>query len=129
MLFRSINSEQLAEIPIEKLLYVLPTKLKSDKADNINESLSIFYPDIDKGFTLHFRHNILVVTEGSDVNSKYSLTLDTKTHKSIMSGDLKLLNAINSKQIGFKGDMNDILYLMGLIQDDSDVMPAKFKTW
>ncbi len=124
-----INSEQLAEIPIEKLLYVLPTKLKSDKADNINESLSIFYPDIDKGFTLHFRHNILVVTEGSDVNSKYSLTLDTKTHKSIMSGDLKLLNAINSKQIGFKGDMNDILYLMGLIQDDSDVMPAKFKTW
>ena len=123
-----INSEQLAEIPIEKLLYVLPTKLKSDKTDNLNQSVRIFYTDIDKWFTLHFRHNILAITEGIDENSRYKLILDTKIHKSIMSGDLKLIDAINSQQIEFEGNIDNILYLMGLIQEDSDEIPAKFET-
>ena len=122
------NSEQLADIPIEKLLYVLPTKLKSDKADNIYAVMSIYYPDIDKTFLLHFRHNILVISESSDESPKYRLILDTKTHKSILSGDLKLIDAINSKQVEFEGDMNNILYLMGLVQEDSDGIPIKFET-
>lgn len=123
-----INSGQLAEIPIEKLLNALPTKLKSDKADGIYESIRIFYPDIDKSFTLHFRHNILAITESSDDDYRYKLILDAKTHKSIMSGELKLIDAINSKQIEFEGDIDNILYLMGLIQNDSDGIPVKFKT-
>jgi alkyl sulfatase BDS1-like metallo-beta-lactamase superfamily hydrolase len=122
------NSEQIAEIPIEKLLYVLPTKLKSDKADNIYAVMSIRYPDIDKTFVLHFRHNILAITESSDEIPKYRLILDTQTHKSIMSGDLKLIDAINSKQVEFQGDKDNLLYLMGLIQEDSDGIPPKFKT-
>ena len=54
--------------------------------------------------------------------------MDTKIHKAIMSGELKLIDAINSKQIELKGDTNNILYLMGLIQDDSEGIPVKYLT-
>jgi len=123
-----IPSEQSVTIPIEKLLYALPTKLKPNDESFIDASVNISYTDIDKSFTLHFRHNILVITEGFDINSNYGLTLDTKTHKSILLGDLKLIDAINSKQIEFKGNVDNLLYLMGLIQDGSDKIPTKFRT-
>lgn len=126
--FSQMRYDQLAEIPIEKLLYVLPTKFKSDKIEGVNAVMNIFYPDINKGFTLQFRHNILVVTENSDDIKGHNVIMDTKTHKSIMSGDLELIDAINSKQIELKGDVNNILYLMGLIQESSEGIPTKFTT-
>lgn len=121
-----LNYAQLSKIPIEELISVLPTKLNSSKADNINAVLNIFYRDIDKGFAYNFRNNVLTITEGMDKNTRYTLTMDTAVHKSIINGDLKLVDAINSKTIESKGNENNILYLMGLIQEDDDGIPVEF---
>jgi hypothetical protein len=48
--------------------------------------------------------------------------MNTKTHKSLMSGDLKLIDAINSKQIELNRNTNNIPYLMGLIPTRTDVI-------
>ena len=125
--FSQMSYDHLVEIPIKKLLYVLPTKLKSDIGD-VRAGMTIYYPDIDKGFTLQFRNNILIVTEDSDNMDGYHIIMDTKTHKAIMSGDLKLIDAINSKQIELKGNQNNILYLMSLIHGGSEGIPTKFIT-
>jgi alkyl sulfatase BDS1-like metallo-beta-lactamase superfamily hydrolase len=122
-----MSSDQIAEIPIEKLLYALPTKFKSDKLGNVRAHMGIYYPDVDKGFILQFRNNVLIITESDNIRD-YNVIMDTKIHKAIMSGELKLIDAINSKQIELKGDTNNILYLMGLIQEDSEGIPVKYLT-
>jgi len=118
----------LEEIPIEKVLKILPTKLKSEKADNVKAIMHVYYPDIDKSFTLIFRNNVLIVQDGNNADARYKITLDTKTHKSIISGDLKILEAIDSQKITYQGDVDNLMYLMGLIQDDQIGIPTKFKT-
>jgi len=124
--YTKLNYEQLSKVPIEELLSILPTKLNSSKADNINAVLNIFYSDVEKEFAFNFRNNILTITEGSDKDARYALNMDTAIHKSIITGDLKLVDIINSKLIESKGNKNNILYLMGLIQEDDDGMPMEF---
>ncbi|NJK77803.1 MAG: hypothetical protein HC944_02025 [Nanoarchaeota archaeon] len=123
-----INFKQLEEIPINKLLSILPTKLNSEKAGAVKAIMHVHYSDIDEGFTFIFRHNVLIIQDGMQADSRYKITLDTQTHKSIISGDLKIQEAFNSQKIIFQGDLDNIMFLMGLTQDDEVGIPTKFKT-
>ena len=123
-----LNYVDLTEIPIEKVLHTLPSKLKSEKTENVKALMSIYYPDIDKSFTLVFRNNVLIILDGNNADARYKITLDTKTHKSIITGELDIVRAIDSNKITFQGDVDNLMYLMGLTQDDQIGIPAKFKT-
>lgn len=59
-----INGDQIIQLPTEKLLKILPVKLNPDKAKGIDQILNIYYPDIDRAFTLHFRNSIVIVFDG-----------------------------------------------------------------
>ena len=101
--FVQSSPEQIAELPIEKLLKALPTKLDPQKAADVNMVVGIYYSDIDEAYTLHVRNSILAVTEGMPENAEVSVTLDSATHKLIVGGHLTVLDAIDSGLVEFTG--------------------------
>jgi len=103
--FSQTSTEQLAELPIEKILDILPTKVIAEKVNGWNEILNVHYTDIDAGYSLHIRNNILDVTKGLSTNPYYSISLDTDTHKKILTKQLSMADAINSGKMKFQGDL------------------------
>lgn len=101
--FTQTSPEQMAALPIEKLLEAIPTKLDPEKAAGADIVFEIVYTDIDKVFTLHLRNSILAVSEGFAEEPDISIALDSDTHKRIIVGQLTIEEGINSKEIAYKG--------------------------
>jgi len=106
--FTQTSPEQMAELPIGKLLEAVPTRLDPQKAAGADIVLGVQYTDIDEGYTLHVRNSILAVTSGFPNNPDMSLTLDSDTHKLIVGGHLTIANAMDSGQIELSGELDDL---------------------
>lgn len=106
--FTQTSPEQLAELPIEKILKSLSTKLDPEKTGNDQFIINVIYSDSDQEFTLHFRNGILAVTSGLGPYEDHTITLDTDTHKLLIGGHLKLFDAIESGQIQSDGDLGEL---------------------
>ena len=116
-IFTQTSPEQMAELPIEKLLKALPTKLDAEKAAGLDIVLGIQYSDIEEEFTLHVRNSILAVTNGFPENPDIILSLDSNTHKQIVGGHLSIAEAIESEQAVLYGDQDDIIEFTTLFDD------------
>lgn len=106
--FIQTNPEQMAELPVEKLLKILPTKLDPEKAKGLDIILGVQYSDIEQEFTLHVRNSILAVTDGFPDDPDVILSLDTDTHKQILGGFLSLEEAIESGKAELFGNQEDV---------------------
>jgi len=115
--FTQSSPEQMAELPIEKLIRFLPTKLDPQKAAGIDTILGVTYSDIDLSLTLHVRNSILAVTNGAPESPDMTLVLDSDTHKLIVGGHLRILDAIESGQAEFSGDINDLVDFLNLFDN------------
>lgn len=115
--FTQTSAEQMAELPVEKLLEALPTKLDPVKAEGANVVLGLKYLDLDKDFTLHVRNNILAVTEGYPEDPDLSLSLDSDTHKLIIGGHMTLLEAIQNQKAKFVGNVNELIDFIDMFDD------------
>ncbi len=101
--FSQTSSEQLAELPVGKLLKLLPTRLNAEEVQGWDEDLDILITDTGEGYFLHIRNNILSVTDGLQ-DAHYSISLDSDTYKKIITKQLSLLDAIDSGLVDFYGD-------------------------
>ena len=102
------SPEQMAELPIGKLLRALPTILDPQKALGVDLVLGVQYSDINENYTLHIRNSILAVTEGIPVNPNMMLLTDSGTHKQIVGGHLSIIDAIQTGQAKFVGNQDDL---------------------
>ena len=68
---------------------------------------------------MHVRNSILAVTDGIPNNPDMTLTLDSDTHKLIVGGHLDILDAIESGQAEFNGDVNDLVDILNLFDNIS----------
>jgi len=101
------SPEQLAEIPIEKLLKSLSTKIDPDKIHGKTLYLEISYTDTGEEYSLIIDNDILTVTEGID--DPYNvLSLDTETHKKILTQNISIFDAIDSGLVDFDGRISDL---------------------
>jgi len=98
----------MAELPIEKVLRILSTKIDFEKLDDTDSKLSIYFTDLDSGYTLHFRNGILAVNDEFDDLAFHSITLDSESYKMIVIGHLSLIDGINSGEIKFDGEVSAI---------------------
>lgn len=117
--FTQSSPEQMAELPIEKIIRFLPTKIDPQKAAEIDTILGVTYSDIGMDFTLHVRNSILAVTDGAPNNPDMTITLDSDTHKLIVGGHLGILDAIESGQAELSGDVNDLVDFLNLFDNVS----------
>jgi len=115
--FTQTSPEQMAELPIDKLIRFLPTKLDPQKAAGVDTILGITYSDIGMDFTLHVRNSILAVTDGAPDNPDMTITLDSDTHKLIVGGHLNISDAIESGQVKFIGEKNDLVNFLNLFDN------------
>jgi len=115
--FTQSSPEQMAQLPIEKLIKFLPTKLDPQKAAGINTILGVTYSDIDMSFTLHVRNSILAVTDGAPESPDMTLVLDSDTHKLIVGGHLGILDAVESGQVELDGDIDDLVDFLNLFDN------------
>ena len=115
--FSQTSPEQMAELPIEKIIRFLPTKLDPQKAAGMNTVLGVNYSDIGLDFTLHVRNSILAVTDGAPDNPDMTLTLDSDTHKLIIGGHLNVLDAIESGQAELDGNTDDLVEFLNLFDN------------
>jgi len=106
--FTQTSPEQLAELPIEKLLKLLPTKLNQELVQGQNGNLNIIYTDTGEEYFLTFRNNILVVTKGLADNPWDTISLDTDTHKKILIKQLSMIDALDSGLVHFNGELEDL---------------------
>jgi alkyl sulfatase BDS1-like metallo-beta-lactamase superfamily hydrolase len=102
------SPEQLAEIPIEKLLKSLSTKIDPDKIHGMTLYVEISYTDTGKEYTLIINNDILTVTEGIYDEPENHISLDTETHKKILTQNLSLFDAIDSGLVDFDGSRNEL---------------------
>lgn len=114
--FSKTNAEQIIKLPAEELLKILPVKLNPNKVKGIDQILNIYYPDIDKAFTLHFRNSIVIVSDGIEDQSNNTVILDFDTHKLILNGKITLADGINSEKIEIDGDVDKVIELMNLFE-------------
>ncbi len=117
--FTQSSPEQMAELPIEKLIKFLPTKLDPQKAAEVDTVLGVTYSDIGMSFTLHVRNSILAVTDGVPDNPDMTLVLDSDTHKLIVGGHLGILDAIDSGKVKVIGDVNELVEILNLFDNVS----------
>ena len=73
----------------------------------------------DLNFTLHVRNSILAVTDGMSNNPDMTLTLDSDTHKLIVGGHLNILDAIESGQAEFSGDIDELVDFVNMFDNIS----------
>ena len=106
--FTQTSQEQLLEIPIKKLLKSLSPKLNQELVQGQKGSLNIIYTDTGEEYSLIFRNNILVVTEGLDDDPWNTFSLDTDIHKKILIKQLSMIDALDSGLIDFDGDLEDL---------------------
>jgi len=106
--FTQTSPEQLAELPIEKLLKSLSPILNQEFVQGMNGALNVIYTDTGKEFSLIFRNNILVVTEDLVDDPWDIISLDTDTHKKILTKQLSMIDAFDSGLVGFDGDLDDL---------------------
>jgi len=106
--FTQTSPEQMAELPIEKVLRALATKIDPEKLGDTNSKLGIYFNDLDRGYTLHFRNGILAVINEFDDSAYHSITLNSETYKMIVIGHLSLIDGINSGEIEFDGEISEI---------------------
>ena len=106
--FTQTSPEQMAELPIGKLLKALPTKIDPQKAKGMDLAVGVSYTDLDEYYTLHIRNSILVVSEELVENPDMVISLDSKTHKKIVAKQLDVLNAIDSGDLEFTGNRADL---------------------
>jgi len=116
--FSQTSPDQLAELPIEKILKALPTKINPEKLGNVDTKLGIYYHDLAQGYTFHFRNGILAVIDGFDPSVSQSLTLDSETHKLIVSGHLSLIEGIESGLIETDGRISKIKETLAYLNPD-----------
>jgi alkyl sulfatase BDS1-like metallo-beta-lactamase superfamily hydrolase len=115
--FTQTSPEQMAELPIEKIIRFLPTKLDPQKAAGMDTVLGISYSDLGLDFTFHVRNSILAVTDGAPSNPDMILTIDSDTHKLIVGGHLKVLDAIESGQAELDGNTDDLVEFLNLFDN------------
>ena len=115
--FTQTSPEQMAELPIDKLIRFLPTKLDPQKAAGVDTVLGITYSDIGMDFTLHVRNSILAVTDGAPDNPDMSLVLDSDTHKLIVGGHLGIFDAIESEQVELTGNVTDLVDFLNMFDN------------
>ena len=106
--FTQTSSEQLAALPIEKILNTLPTKLDPKKAEGVNKILGAYFNDVDEGYTLHVRNNILAVTKAFPEKADFSLTMNSDVYKSIVGGNQTVIDAIDADEIEFEGNVDEL---------------------
>ena len=102
------SPEQLAEIPIGKLLKSLSTKIDPDKIHGVTLYVEISYTDTGEEYTLIINNDILTVTDGIYDEPENHISLDTETHKKILTQNLSLFDAIDSGLVDFDGDINEL---------------------
>ncbi len=102
------SPEQISELPIEKVLKALSTKVDPDKTGNDEYVLHVIYSDTDQEFTMHFRNGILAVNSGLSEFEDHTLIMDTSTHKLLVGGHLSLEDAVNSGQIESIGEYEQL---------------------
>ncbi len=117
--FTQTSPEQMAELPIDKIIRFLPTKLDPQKAAGIDTILGVVYSDIGMNFTLHVRNSILAVTDGAPESPDMTLVLDSDTHKLIVGGHLGILDAVESGQAELSGDIDDLVDFLNLFDNIS----------
>jgi alkyl sulfatase BDS1-like metallo-beta-lactamase superfamily hydrolase len=115
--FTQTSPEQMAELPIEKLIRFLPTKLDPQKAAGMDTVIGINYSDLGLDFTFHVRNSILAVTDDAPSNPDMTLTLDSDTHKLIVGGHLNVLDAIESGQAELDGNTDDLVAFLSLFDN------------
>jgi len=105
--FTQTSPEQLAELPIGKLLKSLSPKLNPEKTNGLNIYLEISYTDTGEEYALHLFHDVLTVTEGIE-KPENLLSLDTDTHKKIITKNLSIVDAIDSGLVDYDGDIEEL---------------------
>jgi len=115
--FTQSSPEQMAELPIEKLIKFLPTKFDPQKAAGVDKVIGVTYSDTGLAFTLHVRNSILAVTDGAPENPDMTLVLDSDTHKLIVGGHLDILDAIKSGQAQLDGNVDELVAFLNLFDN------------
>ena len=86
----------------------LSTKIDPDKIHGMTLYVEISYTDTGEEYTLIIKNDILTVTEGIYNEPENHISLDTETHKKILTQDLSLFDAIDSGLVDFDGSINEL---------------------
>jgi len=85
----------------------LSTKVIPEKANGLDIYVELSYIDTGEEYTLHLKNDILIVTEGIEAPENL-LSLDTETHKKIITKDLSIGDAIKSGLVDFNGSTKEL---------------------
>lgn len=114
------NKEIVSAIPLELIFSIMPTRLKTEKAMDVYESVHFVFPDEGKRFVVTVRHGIAEVVAGDPLPNTPGpiavLTADSQTYREIALGIRNRVVAFASGKVKISGSLPGLLKFMSRFQ-------------
>lgn len=115
-----MNPGLLKGLPLSKIFYTMPTKLKTDDAMDVFESVQFYFPDIKKRFIITIRHGVAEVAEDKPFpgtpNPIATLTVNSLVWKKVALQVISPVSAFSSGELSVKGSWINFLKFLGRFQ-------------
>ena len=102
------TSEALAYIPNELILSKFSSNLDPEKSGNTELTLGILIKDLEEGHTIQIRKAVMEYQSQLPENYDILVTTNNETFKKLVSGQMKIEDAINSGDVTVDGDVDEL---------------------
>ncbi len=106
------TSEALAYIPNELILSKFSSNLDPEKSGNTELTLGILIKDLEEGHTIQIRKAVMEYQSQLPENYDILVTTNNETFKKLVSGQMKIEDAINSGDVTVDGDVDELFRMI-----------------
>lgn len=108
----------IENMTMELIFDFMAIQLDAKKADGKKITINYVLPDTDEKYTLYLEHSVLNYwSDYHDDNADVTVKMDRETLNKIMSGQLKMMDAITNKSVVIKGNAESFKELMGMFDN------------
>ena len=122
------TSNALTYISNEVILSQFSSKLNPEKSGNAELTLGILIEDLEEGHTIQIRKAVMEYQSQLPDNYDVFVTTNDETFKKLVSGQVKIEDAINSGDVLVDGDVEELFRIISYfdrgLESDVDVPPS-----
>ncbi|MFN7096081.1 MAG: alkyl/aryl-sulfatase [Gammaproteobacteria bacterium] len=116
------SADIIKAMPLNMVFDYMAIRLNGPKAEGINISMNVIFPDVHEEYNLQLKNSVLNHYEGElDPNASVTLQMDKRTMDALILGQLTVKQAYKDGKIKLEGNPKDLIELFSLFD--------KFNLW
>ncbi len=115
------DKEMVHSIPLDIIFSAMSVNLKAEKVLDIEKSITWYFPDINKYYSIHIRKGIAEVIPSKISNADYNVEVDSKIWKELLAELIKPLPTFLNGKIKVNGGKVAFIKIMGYFEKTSEI--------